>query len=87
MGILQNTGVGYHTLLQGRDLPDPGMEPELPVPLHCRQILKHRATGEAQHMVRLGNLTYHIFHLIIMLIVCRSPPSLGYALHQNKGFF
>ena len=41
----KNTGVGCHSLLQGR-LPDPGWNLGL---LHCRQILYHLAVAWAPH--------------------------------------
>ena len=34
----KNTGVGCH-FLPPEDLPNPGIEPASPVPLHCKQVL------------------------------------------------
>ena len=48
------TGVGCHAPPPGA-LPNPGIEPMSPVLLHCRQILYHWATREAQQMIRQVN--------------------------------
>ena len=50
----KNTGVGYHTLLQGI-FPNQGLNLHLLCLLHLRRILLRWATGEAQ------NAVHHIF--------------------------
>lgn len=42
--LRKNTAVGSHSLLQGGELPHPGMEPSF---LHCTQILDGLSTREA----------------------------------------
>ena len=47
----ENTGVGCHALLQGT-FPTQGLNPGVLIPLHCRQILYHWASGEAHDKPR-----------------------------------
>ena len=63
----KNTGLGYHTLLQGI-LPTQGSNLSLLHLLHCRQILYHWTTGEA-HLFDTDNVYMEI--LISQFI----PPS------------